>query len=59
MKIPLLPRLGTVEKYLRIPKDSFDHLPHYAREQALCAIQRVRSMEREGTFRPAPITSFY
>jgi len=52
MKIPAAPRPSAVEKYLRIPKGSFDHIPHYAREQALFAIESVRSMERKRVFRP-------
>jgi len=52
MKIPIPPRPAVVEKYLRIPKGSFDHIPHYARDQALFAIQSVRSMERKRVFRP-------
>jgi hypothetical protein len=52
MKLLVPPRPATIEKYLRIPKGSFDHIPHYAREQALFAIQSVRSMERKRVFRP-------
>jgi len=52
MNFPAPPRPGTVEKYLRIPKGSFDHIPHYARAQALFAIQNVRAMERKRVFRP-------
>ncbi len=48
---PKPPRPRTVEKYLRIPKGSFDHIPHYAREQALLAIKNVRAMERKRVFR--------
>jgi class 3 adenylate cyclase len=52
MKSPLPPRPVAVEKYLGIPKGSFDHIPHYAREQALFAIKNVMRMERKQMFRP-------
>jgi class 3 adenylate cyclase len=52
VKIQIPPRPAIIEKYLRIPKGSFDHIPHYARQQALLAIQNVRSMERRRVFRP-------
>lgn len=52
MKILAPPRPAVVEKYLRISKGSFNHIPHYARDQALFAIQNVRSLERKRVFRP-------
>lgn len=52
MKIPLPPRPAGIERYLGIPKGAFDHIPHYARGEALSAIERVRSMERKQVFRP-------
>jgi class 3 adenylate cyclase len=50
-QLPIPPKPRGVEKYLGIPKGSFDHIPHYARDQALLAIQSVRAMERKRVFR--------
>lgn len=46
------PRVSSIEKYLGIPRGSFDHIPHYAREQALLAIKNVRNLEKKKVFRP-------
>jgi class 3 adenylate cyclase len=49
---PSSPPVSKIEKYLGFPRGSFDHIPHYAREQALHAIKNVRDMERKRVFRP-------
>jgi hypothetical protein len=52
MKMPPTPKTSNIEKYLKIPKGTFDHIPHYAREQALQAINSVRTLEKKRVFRP-------
>ena len=41
-----------VEEFLRLEPGSFDHIPHYAREAALSAIEDVRKLESQQAFRP-------
>jgi hypothetical protein len=41
-----------VEKFLGFEPGTFDHIPHYAREEALEALLQVRQMEKEHVFRP-------
>lgn len=41
-----------VEKFLGFDPGTFDHIPHYAREEALFALRRVRDMEKRHVFRP-------
>jgi len=46
-----------IEKFLRIKgldieQGAFEHIPHYARDEAVEAIRRVRDLERKRLFRP-------
>jgi len=41
-----------IEKYLGFEPGMFDHIPHYAREDAIYAIRNVRSLEKRKLFRP-------
>lgn len=41
-----------VEDFLGFEPGTFDHIPHYAREEALAALLHVREMEEEHVFRP-------
>lgn len=50
-----MPRSGSaagVDKFLGFEPGTFDHIPHYAREDALYALRRVRDMEKRHVFRP-------
>ena len=40
-----------IEKYLKFPSGSFDHIPHYARDVAIRAIKKVMRRERSRLFR--------
>lgn len=49
---PRSPRSAAgVEKFLGFEPGTFDHIPHYARGEALYALRRVRDMERRHIFR--------
>ncbi len=41
-----------VEDFLGFEPGTFDHIPHYARGEALAALLHVREMEEEHVFRP-------
>lgn len=41
-----------VEDFLGFEAGTFEHIPHYAREEALAALLHVRRMEEEHIFRP-------
>lgn len=41
-----------VDQYLGFELGTFDHIPHYAREEALAALLNVREMEQNHVFRP-------
>jgi len=41
-----------IEEFLVFEPGTFDHIPHYAREEALGALLHVREMEEEHVFRP-------
>jgi hypothetical protein len=41
-----------VDKFLGFESGTFDHIPHYARYEALDALLRVRDMEKNHVFRP-------
>lgn len=41
-----------IEKYLGFEPGAFDHIPHYARGDAICAIRKIRDLERRRLFRP-------
>jgi hypothetical protein len=41
-----------VDEFLGFEHGTFDHIPHYAREEALGALLHVREMEKEHVFRP-------
>ena len=41
-----------VEKFLGFEPGTFDHIPHYCRDEALFALRRVRDMEKRHVFRP-------
>jgi hypothetical protein len=41
-----------VEQFLGFEQGTFDHIPHYCREEALGALLHVREMEKEHVFRP-------
>jgi len=41
-----------VDDFLGFKPGTFDHIPHYAREEALGALLRVREMEQNHVFRP-------
>ncbi len=43
---------ATVDKFLGFQPGTFDHIPHYAREEALGALLHVREMEKKHVFRP-------
>jgi len=40
-----------IEKFLGFGPGTFDHIPHYAREEALYALRKVRDWERRHVFR--------
>ena len=46
------PNPADVEEHLKLKPGAFDHIPHYARESALDAIQNVMELERNQLFRP-------
>jgi hypothetical protein len=41
-----------VDDFLGFPPGTFDHIPHYARGEALSALLHVREMEEQNVFRP-------
>ena len=41
-----------IEKFLGFERGTFDHIPHYARGEALEALRNVRNMEARRVFRP-------
>ena len=41
-----------VDKFLGFESGTFDHIPHYAREEAIAALLKVREMEENHIFRP-------
>jgi hypothetical protein len=41
-----------VDRFLGLPRGSFDHIPNYARQAALVAIANVRELEERKLFRP-------
>lgn len=41
-----------LDKYLGYAPGTFDHIPHYCRDDAISAIRRVKHMERGNLFRP-------
>jgi class 3 adenylate cyclase len=41
-----------LERYLGFEPGAFDHIPHYAREDAIYAIRNVRYLEKRKLFRP-------
>lgn len=41
-----------IDKFLGFPPGTFDHIPHYARDEALAALLHVRKMENQNVFRP-------
>lgn len=41
-----------VDEFLGFEPGTFDHIPHYARQEALAALLRVRDMENNHVFRP-------
>lgn len=41
-----------VDEFLGFPPGTFDHIPHYARVDALAALLHVREMEQQNVFRP-------
>ncbi len=41
-----------VDRFLGLPRGSFDHIPNYARQAALVAIANVRELEERQLFRP-------
>jgi|GEM_PF-7043939 len=41
-----------VDEFLGFEPDTFDHIPHYARLEALDALLHVREMEKNHIFRP-------
>lgn len=41
-----------VDRFLGFPPETFDHIPHYARGEALSALLHVREMEEQNVFRP-------
>lgn len=45
-------RSKIIDEYLDFPLGTFDHIPHYAREEALAALLQVRKMEQTSIFRP-------
>jgi hypothetical protein len=48
----LIVKAEDVDRFLGLPKGSFDHIPNYARQAALEAIANVRRLEEQQLFRP-------
>jgi hypothetical protein len=42
----------TIDEYLGFEPGTFDHIPHYAREDAIDAMRQVMKLERSRLFRP-------